>query len=1011
MSRPRRRPGRRPVARGVLLLLLAGLAWSPRAAAQGPPKPSLVIRPPSFWATVEQKERSIYFAALENGDAENWFGALVSSVPTEVALTLAHLDPAAPGAAQLQVTLQGVTSDAAVSPDHRVTVLLNDQAVGELVFDGVAPGTASLAVSHTLLQAGANTVRLVAQGAGDYSLVDVVRLSYWHTYAADADRLRFTVDGPQLVRVTGFASGAIHLLDITDPAAPQAVAGTPVSEGAGTWAVEAQVPGTGTRTLLAYTDATVLAPARVEADAPSALHADTQASDYLVITHATFAAALQPLVALRAGQGHTAALVDIADVYDEFSFGQKDPQALQDFLTRAQTGWQQAPAFVVLAGDATIDPRDYAGFGDADFVPTKLIAMDSVALESATDEWFGDLDDDGLAELALGRLPLRTVAHAETMVAKLVAYAQPDAGAWTKQVVLLTDVDDPTWSFKADSAALTATLPADYTAHEVFSDAGTAAARTELFAQVTQGQLLVNYLGHGSTTVWGADADLLTSADVTDAWRPGTRLPVVVAMNCLNGFFQGIYGEESLAEALLRAPEGAVATWASSSLTYAAPQAAANQAFFSLTFQGAYATVGETVVAAKGTVSDRDVRRSWIFFGDPAMRLKGVPYTPAARDQPTVAPPAAPGSLAREAAAAPPSAPDATGTPDEGALADALAPQLADFTGDGRDDLLTYAPGTGAWTLARADTSTGPDVTGTWAPHARLVVAHLNDDRRADVFAYTETTGAWFQALSAADGTFTTQAGTWAPGWQVAVGAFHGTALDDVFLADPETGSWFQAAPTGTGGFTYRIGQGLPAGDVHVADFNGDRHADLFVYDPTSGRWVVGVNDTAGGFTYVGGHAAPAWRVHVANLDGNPWADLVFFHPASGAWVEWRTAPAWQRTVAQGTWTPGGALTVADLDGDGRDDLVWHDARSGQWASYVNRGPGTYTATTGVWPAGRRLGVGDLNGDRRDDLVAYDATTGTWSRYLTATTPDHHVVLIEDAGRWAAGLALVGRPE
>ncbi len=76
---------------------------------------------------------------------------------------------------------------------------------------------------------------------------------------------------------------------------------------------------------------------------------------------------------------------------------------------------------------------------------------------------------------------------------------------------------------------------------------------------MSQGQLLVNYLGHGSTNLWGSG--LLSSADLIAQWRPGSRLPLVVAMNCLNGLFFGIYGEESLAETFLRASEGAVATW------------------------------------------------------------------------------------------------------------------------------------------------------------------------------------------------------------------------------------------------------------------------------------------------------------------------------------------------------------------------------------------------------------------------------------------------------------------
>ena len=974
----------RTVLRCGVLLVLGAVAGRGIAVAQTAPQ--------SFWATVEQKERSIYFAAIENGDAENWFGALVSSAPTEVTLSLTHLDPAAPSAAQIEVRLQGVTSDDTVAPDHLVTVMVNDVGVGQLLFDGRALGVQRFAVSHAVLREGLNTVRLIGGGPADFSLVDTVSLSYWHTYQADGDRLRFTVDGPRSIRVRGFAGGAIHVLDITDPHAPQTLDGTVVAESGGYWSVDAAVSAAGTRTLLAFTDATAAAPAFVEANQASSLNAETQANDYLVITHDTFVEPLAPLVALRASQGHSAALIDIADIYDEFSFGQKDPQALKDFLTRAQTTWRRPPAYVVLAGDATVDPRDYAGFGGADFVPTKLVAMDSVELETATDDWFADKDDDGRADLAVGRLPIRTVEQAATMVSKLVNYDQALGGAWTKEVLVLSDADDPTWSFASKSAVLETTLPDDYVMHEVAGGAGAAGARAELFGHVRDGQLLVNYLGHGSTTVWGKNADLLTSADLAGAWDAGGRLPLVVAMNCLNGLFQGIYGEESLAEAFLRAPGGAVATWASSSITHAQPQALANQEFFRLLFEGAYPTVGETVRAAKRVVTDRDVRRSWIFFGDPAMRLKGVPTTAGVRERLTSAPTAGPLQAAGAPASDTSAETDDAGEPE---AADLVARHLADFNGDGRDDLFAYTPGTGAWSLTLVDASDVRHYTGTWATHARLVTAHLNDDRLADVFGHNAKTGDWFQAFYAADGTFTTHAGTWAPGWQVTVGDFGGTGRDDLFLSDPASGDWFLAATDAQGAFIYRGGYGLPAGQVHVADFNGDRYADLFVYNRTSGRWFFGVNDVAGDFDYVGGDGAPQWRAHVANLDGNPSADLLFFDPASGAWVEWRIDTSWHITAGQGTWTPGGAIAVAEVSGDGLDDLFWYDAGSGQGEGHINQGPGTYTDATGVWPAGRTLVVGDLNGDGRDDLLFYDTVTGAWSGYVTATAPDSSIVFTE----------------
>jgi len=33
-------------------------------------------------------------------------------------------------------------------------------------------------------------------------------------------------------------------------------------------------------------------------------------------------------------------------------------------------------------------------------------------------------------------------------------------------------------------------------------------------------------------------------------------------------------------------------------------------------------TVGEVIIQAKAAIADRDVRRTWIYFGDPTMLIK-----------------------------------------------------------------------------------------------------------------------------------------------------------------------------------------------------------------------------------------------------------------------------------------------------------------------------------------------------------------------------------------------------
>jgi len=93
-------------------------------------------------------------------------------------------------------------------------------------------------------------------------------------------------------------------------------------------------------------------------------------------------------------------------------------------------------------------------------------------------------------------------------------------------------------------------------------------------------------------------------------------------LNCLNGYFHDVY-TLSLAEALLKAPNGgAVAVWASSTLTEPDQQALLGRELFSNLFGGQTLTLGQAVSRAKFAATDPDVRKSWILFGDPTMKLR-----------------------------------------------------------------------------------------------------------------------------------------------------------------------------------------------------------------------------------------------------------------------------------------------------------------------------------------------------------------------------------------------------
>ena len=586
----------------------------------------LLPGPESFSFAVERKERTIYVAAVKNGETENFFGPMVTSQPVEQSIPLHHFDRSQ-GDAHLEVSLQGMTR-----VSHRVRILLNGTELGAVSFSGQEGKTTSFAVPENLLEDTVVTLRAEG-GETDVSLLDAIRLTYAHTYEADADSLEFTVPGEEAaaqggtgplafptlggkrVTVGGFSSPLIRVADVTDPKQPRLLAGV-LGWQAGRFTITLTAPGAGTRKLLALVEGQAKSPAAIQANNPSQWNQADSGAEVLILTHRDFVSNLEPLKTFRESQGYTVAVIDVEDIYDEFGFGSKTPWALRDFLTWAGTQWSIAPRFVLLVGDASFDPRDYLGLGNFDFVPTRL--METTFLETASDDWFADFDLDGVPELAVGRLPVRTAQDADRLVAKIVAYEQGQDGPWKQKVLMAVDENDPTYDFEQDILEVEASLPAGLMVEKILRGQSGATAKAELLTKLNEGQLLVNYLGHGSVEVW--NGDLLTSDDA-QALTNGSRLPFFVNLTCLNGFFHDLY-TGSLAEALLNAEQGgAVAVWTSSGLTAPQGQLVLAQEMLRLLFGDEGLTLGEAVARAKAAVNDPDVRRTWIFFGDPATSL------------------------------------------------------------------------------------------------------------------------------------------------------------------------------------------------------------------------------------------------------------------------------------------------------------------------------------------------------------------------------------------------------
>lgn len=565
---------------------------------------------PSFLQTVIRKDRSIYFPALKNGDRENFFGAVITAQSVDQPMRLSHLAESSE-AARCEISLQGVTKLA-----HRVSVLVNDVNVGEITFDGQNQGVQAFPLANGVLREGDNIVRLTSQlGLGDVSLVDRIQISYPHSFVCDEDNLSFTVAGGQQITLRGFTTADVRVFDVTAPDDTTELAGSVKAEKSGGFAVTITPPNGGMRRLIALTENRAAPTAGVVANAPSKWLDPNRSADIVIITRKQFFEALDSLKRTRESQGYSVAIVDVEDLYDELNFGNKSPYAIKEFLSFAMTSWKTPPRFVLLAGDASYDPKDFLDRGDTDLVPTALV--ETSYLETASDEWFVDFDNDGVGELSIGRLPFRTEAEAISMISKIAAY---ETTAASREVLLIADKNDE-YDFERANSSLIRLLPPNVTVSRIDRDRMPLdAARAVLLESLNRGQKIVTYFGHGAADSW--NGGLLTAEDA--ASLTSEHQAVFILMTCLNGYFHNPE-EDSISESLIRG-KGAAAVWASTGMTTPLDQQTMSEAFYKAIFSSGLnrdsLTLGEAARVAKKRVTDLDLRRTWVLLGDPSMRLR-----------------------------------------------------------------------------------------------------------------------------------------------------------------------------------------------------------------------------------------------------------------------------------------------------------------------------------------------------------------------------------------------------
>jgi hypothetical protein len=607
--------------------------WLDRGAGQamsivsGPaPAPASGLQPFVSRVHAEENNHANPFVA-NDPDADFWFWNYVApslEPRTVVPFAAKAPDVVRAGTATVHARLQGAT-DLAPGDDHHAHVLVNGTEVGAVAWDGIHPKVLSATFDASLLLPdGNNTIGVAGEPDADYPgffWVQGFDIDYPRAYQAANDELRLRGAGNPVVTVGGFGGPAIAVLDVSNPRAPKWVAAKTVTTSGALSAVSFAPATPSTE----YFAAIAKAPAEVAGYTPSTtLMSTSKAATYVVVTPAELRAGADSLAAYRGGS-----VVELKAIYDEFSYGISNPYAIRDFMAWAAQNWRTKPRHVAFVGKGTFDHKDYLGYGTNLFPVLMGATPDGLA---AADNRYADFNNDGIPDIAIGRIPALTNVDVTDYVAKLKSYDGRGRRP-ANQALLLADNPDDAGAFTANNRAVARALQARGYATIPIELETTAAdvAEAQMLGVLNSapGVGLFNFIGHGGTNQLAEEALLLNDpgSENVSQLTNGAKLPLFLGFTCAVG--DGSYpGYDSLAESLLwRQGGGAVASFVPTALMLNGQSHMLNLSLIdTLVGSNARPSLGEAATAAlrdfaaKG--GPRYMLETYSVVGDPALRVQ-----------------------------------------------------------------------------------------------------------------------------------------------------------------------------------------------------------------------------------------------------------------------------------------------------------------------------------------------------------------------------------------------------
>lgn len=557
---------------------------------------------------LEENWQYVSDAQLGWGD-EPWFWQMVRT-NTTIPVELANV---ADGSGRITIRLYGTTHNPAVDGDHSLALLVNEQEIGQINWDGQTVYTTTLEIPAGNLQNGPNNLTLqnIPEDYLDFSQLDWLDLTYQALPQTDQDWLTIANSEGQ-VTLSGFHNQPL-VFEISDPAGPQQLTGWDYSND------QLSLTLTADQTIAVIGAEGYRAPQAISPLHQSPWSANDQQADLLIITTEALIPTLAPLVAARQEQGISVALVPVEAIYDQFGFGEVGPQAIQNFVSYAYHEWQDPnPAYLLLVGDGSTDFKGYLATRPetpaplpANIIPPYLVKV-SYSGETVSDARLADVNGDNVPDLAVGRWPVSDPRIVANLVERTLQY---EAELAPGRAIFAADGTESQFVTLADQLAQTANIEATIL---------NGPSASEVAADWNAGAWLVTYIGHGSLELWGKE-EIFSTTSVSQL-QPENSWPIVLQLTCLSGLFA--HPEiQSLSETLISNENGPVLLVGATSLTLSSSQEPFAKAFLQALQTENVTHIGDAFQQAKLALDVNqsnllEISDTFSLFGDPSAIIK-----------------------------------------------------------------------------------------------------------------------------------------------------------------------------------------------------------------------------------------------------------------------------------------------------------------------------------------------------------------------------------------------------